>query len=53
MQYILVRGYVIEVNPYAIQLLHRVQCIWSDTSLGVYPRAAFMTVFVVDPVAII
>ena len=28
MQYILVKGDVIEVNPFAIQLFHRVQCIW-------------------------
>ena len=27
MQYISVKGDVIEVNPYAIQLFHRVQCI--------------------------
>ena len=28
MQYFLVKGDVIEVNPYAFQLFHGVQCIW-------------------------
>ena len=28
MQYISVKGDVIKVNPYAMQLFHRVQCIW-------------------------
>ena len=28
MQYISVKGDVVEVNPNAIQLFHRVQCIW-------------------------
>ena len=28
MQYISVKGDIIEVNSYAIQLFHRVQCIW-------------------------
>ena len=28
MQCISVKGYVIEVNGYAIQLFHRVKCIW-------------------------
>ena len=28
MQYISVKGDVIEVNSYAIQLFHRVKCIW-------------------------
>ena len=27
MQYILVKGDVIEINPYAIQLFHRLGCI--------------------------
>ena len=50
-------GEVIGVNPYAIKLFHRVQCIncseSSDTSHGIYPRAAFMTVFALNPEAII
>ena len=55
MQYISVKGDVIEVNPYAIQLFHRVQCIWlkSDTSRGVYLGVAFMTVFALHPEATI
>ena len=37
MQYISVKGDVIEVNAYAIQLIHKVQCVWwSDTSCSVY-----------------
>ena len=28
MQYISVKGDVTEVNPYAIQLIHKDQCIW-------------------------
>ena len=28
MQYILVKGDVIEVNTYTIQLFYRVKCIW-------------------------
>ena len=54
--YILVKGDVIEVNPYAIQLFHRVKYILvqrSDTSHGVYPRAAFMTVFALHTEVII
>ena len=56
MQYISVKGGIIEVNPYAIQLFYRVQCILveiSDTSHGVYLRVAFMTVFALHPEAII
>ena len=56
MQYILAKGDIIEVNPYAIQLFHRVKCILvqkSDTSRGVYLRVAFMPVFAQHPAAII
>ena len=55
MKYISVKGGVIEVNPYAIQLIYRIQCVLverSDKSCGVYPRAAFMTVFALHPEAI-
>ena len=48
--YILVKGDIIEVNPYATQLLHRVQCIWlKDQILA----AVFMTGFTLHPEAII
>ena len=50
MQYILVKGDVIEVNPFAIQLFHRVWCIWLK---GQIKAAAFMTVFALLPEAII
>ena len=52
MQYILVKGDVIDVNPYAIQLFHTVKCIWfkgqilciydciCTASCGYYPRVA-------------
>ena len=57
MQYILAKNNVIEVNPYAIQLFHRVKCIWFKgqiaTSHGIYPRVVFMTVFAQHPAAII
>ena len=45
--YILVKGNIIEVNTYAIQLFHRVNVFSdsSDTNCNVYPKAAFMTVF--------
>ena len=33
MQYILVKGDVIEVNTFAIQLFHRVQCIWLKSQI--------------------
>ena len=57
MQCISVKGNVIEVNHYTIQLYHRVQCTYlverSDTSHSVYLRTAFMTVFALHPEAII
>ena len=48
MQYILVKGNIIEVNPYVIQLFHRVQCIWFK---GQIQATAFMTVFALHPKA--
>ena len=33
MQYILVKGDVIEVNTFAIQLFHRVRCIWLKSQI--------------------
>ena len=33
MQYMSVKGDVIEVNTYTIQLFHRVQCIWTKDQL--------------------
>ena len=39
MQYISVEGDVIEINPFAIQLFYRVQCIWSK---GQIKAAAFI-----------
>ena len=39
MQYISVKGDVIEVNPYTIQLFHGVQCIWLK---GQIQAAAFI-----------
>ena len=67
MQYISVKGDVIKVNPYTIQLLHRVKCIWFKRQIqamvffqgwclsegGVYSREAYMTVFAQHPEAII
>ena len=50
MQYILAKDNVIEVNPYTIQLFHRVKCIWFK---GQILAAAFMIVFAQHPVAII
>ena len=50
MRYILEKDNVIEVNPYA-EIKELVQR--SDTSHGVYPRAAFMTIFAQHPLAII
>ena len=41
MQYILVKGDIIEVNTFAIQLFHRVQCIWLK---GQIKATAFMTI---------
>ena len=41
MQYISVKVDLIEVNPYTIQLLHRVQCIRLNDKIQ---TAAFMTV---------
>ena len=38
---------IIDVNPYTIQLFHRVPCGSLDTSQGVYRKAAFMVVFAV------
>ena len=52
LEYILAKDNVIEVNPYAMQLFQRVKCR-SDTSRGVYPRVAFMTIFTQHPAAII
>ena len=49
MQYISVKGDVIEVNPYAIQLFHKVQCIWLKGQI----QAAVFIVFAVYPEAII
>ena len=55
MQYISVKGNVIDVDPYAIQLfqssMHLVER--SDTSRNFYPRVAFMTVFALHPKVII
>ena len=56
MKYISVKGGVIEVNPYAIQLIYRIQCILverSDKSRCIYLRVTFMTVFALHPEAII
>ena len=54
MLYVSVKGDVIEVNPYATQLIHEVQCVWwSDISCSVYLWAAFMTIFALHPEAII
>ena len=55
MQYILVKGHVIEVNTYAIQLFHGVKCLIQrlDISHGVYPRVALMTIFAQHLVGII
>ena len=54
MQYILVKGDIIEINPYTIQLFHEVQCIWLK---GQIQTAAFIqgwqTVFAMHPKAII
>ena len=50
MQYVLMKGDVIEVNSYAIQLFHRVKCIWFK---GQIQAGVFMTVFAQHPVAII
>ena len=50
MQYISVKGNVIEVNPYTIQLFHRVQFIWLK---GQIQAMVFMTVFALHPEAII
>ena len=51
------KGDVIEVNPFAVQLFHiyRVQCIWlkGQIKASVYPRVTFMTVFTLPPEAII
>ena len=49
MQYISVKGDVIKVNPYAIQLFHRVQCIWLK---GQIQATEFKTVFALHPEAI-
>ena len=51
MQYISVKGDVIEVNPYAIYLSMELNRFGSTTS-GVYSRAVFMTVFAQHTVAI-
>ena len=48
--YISVKGNVIEVNAYAIQLFHKVKCTWFE---GQIQAAAFMTVFAQHPEAII
>ena len=57
MQYISVKGGIIEVNPYTIQLFNRVQCTYLverlHTSRDVYPRVVFMTVIALHPEAII
>ena len=57
MQYISVKGDIVDVNPYAIQLFHRVKCIWFKSQIlakvFIYVRAAFMTVFAQHPEAII
>ena len=50
MQCISVKGDVIEVNPRAIQIFHRVKCIWFK---GQIQAGVFMTVFAQYPVAII
>ena len=50
MQYILVKRDVIGVNPYAIQLFHRVKCIWFKDQVQ---TTAFMTVFAQHPEVII
>ena len=43
---------VLEVNPYAIQVYHRV-CDSADTTHSVYPRVEFITAFAVHHEAII
>ena len=50
-----VKSYIIEVNPSAIQLFHRVPSFSdsSDISRGIYPRVVFMAVLAVHPEAII
>ena len=44
--HISVKRAVLEVNPYAIQVYHRV-CDSTDTTYSVYPRVEFMTAFAV------
>ena len=57
MQYTSVKGDIIEVNNYTIQLFHRVKCTWfKGYILAValmYLRAAFMIVLAQHPEAII
>ena len=55
MQYISVKGNVIEVDPYAIQLFQSSMYLVerSDTSHSVYPRVAFMSIFALHPKVII
>ena len=48
-QYILVKGDIIEVNSYVIQLFHRVKYIWFKRQKQ---AGAFMTVFAQHPAAI-
>ena len=52
MIHILVKRTVLEVNPYAIQVYHRV-CDSADTTHSVYLRVEFMTAFAVHHEAII
>ena len=49
-QYILVKGNIFEVNPYAIQLFHRGECIWFK---GQILATLFMTIIAQHPAAII
>ena len=54
--YILVKGDIIDVNPYTIQVFHRVKCIWlkGHIQATAYLRVvAFMIVFALHPEAII
>ena len=49
-QYVLLKEDVIELNPYAIQLFHRVQYIWLKDMIQ---ATVFITVFALHPEAII
>ena len=50
MQYITVKGDIVEVSPFTIQLFHRVHCIWLKSQIK---AMAFMTVFALPSKAII